>query len=148
MIDITDVTCGIYGTEYADKAGYMVDPKSDLKEVFIPSPPTKLLTKINPRQGIILIADPAIEEGYEKMDELKAYAKEKKVFVACVAENSIEALEATYNFMIKEAKKLNIKKDDIQVRYMNDLKEHADAFVEYAMDEMDIEIEDAEEFEF
>lgn len=148
MIDINDVTFEKYATEYANEAGFVVDPKSDEKEVFIPSPPTKVVSKINPRAGIILITEPAIDENYERLDELKAYAKSEKLFIACVAEKTVEAMEATYTYMVKGAKKLNIKKDDIQVKYMNGLEEQAQEFVDYAVDELDVEMEDAEELEF
>ena len=32
--------------------GYIVDPESDTKQVFIPSPPTMTTVKTNPRSGI------------------------------------------------------------------------------------------------
>ncbi|MBQ3268129.1 MAG: hypothetical protein IJH08_09455, partial [Atopobiaceae bacterium] len=41
---------------YEYEGGVCVDPKSDTKVVFIPSPPTKMEQKINPRPAIILFA--------------------------------------------------------------------------------------------
>ena len=35
--------------------GYFIDPESDTKQVFIPSPPTMATVKINPRPGIIYV---------------------------------------------------------------------------------------------
>lgn len=144
MLDIKDVTFEIYATEYAEEAGYIIDPKSDEKEVFIPSPPTKVMTKINPRAGIILFTDEPVSEESENLDKLKAFAKEQKQFLACVGENSVEAAAATYDYMISGAKTLNIKKSDIQVRYMGEAEAIAQEFVDYLVEEMDVEIEDAE----
>lgn len=145
MIDITDVKFEAYKTDYAEAAGYVVDPKSDEKEVFIPSPPTKMKTKINPRAGVILLAENPVTESYEKLDALKGYAKEEKLFIACVAENSTDAVEATYRYMISGSKRLNIKKDDICVKYIGDRADAAQTCVDYLIDELDADLEDAEE---
>lgn len=62
-----------------EELGYIIDPPSDTKEVFIPSPPTMTTVKINPRTAIIYITGGKISEGYEKLDALKAYAEENKL---------------------------------------------------------------------
>ena len=45
--------------------GYFIDPESDTKQVFIPSPPTMATVKINPRPGIIYVTGGKVKEGYE-----------------------------------------------------------------------------------
>ncbi len=55
---------------YEYDGGTVVDPKSDTKTVFIPSPPTKMEQKINPRPAIILF-------GCDDAEALKAKADEE-----------------------------------------------------------------------
>ena len=57
---------------YEHEGGVCVDPKSDTKVVFIPSPPTKMEQKTNPRPAIILF-------GCDDAESLKAKADEEKV---------------------------------------------------------------------
>lgn len=148
QIDISDVMFYEYDIDEDGQAGYIIDPKSDEKEVFIPSPPTKMIQKINPRVGVILVTETPITEDYENLDSLKAYAKEKKVFIACPEETDVDALESIYKYMQSKAKKLNIKKDEIVVQYLGNMENAAQEFVDYAIDELDADLDDAEEFEF
>lgn len=130
------------------EVGYIVDPESETKEVFIPSPPTMTTVKINPRPVIILLANPAIGEGYDKVEELKAYAEAKKVFIACPDGTDTDAVEAAYTYIDKKAKTLNVKKNEVSVQYIGDLADVAQEAVDYLVDELDADIDDAEEFEF
>ena len=59
--------------------GYFIDPESDTKQVFIPSPPTMATVKINPRPGIIYVTGGKVKEGYEQLEALKDYAEKIKL---------------------------------------------------------------------
>lgn len=144
-MDISDVSFTSFSTGFSEDAGYVVDPKSDEKRVFIPSPPTEYITKINPRPGVILLTESAITPDNADLDALKAYAKDKKLFLACPNDISIESLKATYEWMMSHAKTLNIDKNDFRIMYQG-TKAEADDFVEYAADELDADLADAEEF--
>ena len=124
---------------YEYDGGTVVDPKSDTKTIFIPSPPTKMEQKINPRPAIILF-------GCDDAEALKAKADEEKVVFVLPNDAEEETVEATFKFVVNGAKKLNVKKDEVSVKYVGDAAETAKAFVDYAVDELDAEFEDAEEF--
>lgn len=125
---------------YQFDAGTVVDPKSDTKMVFIPSPPTKLEQKINPRPAVILFGD-------FDADSLKAKADEEKtVFVLPQDGIDEDGYEAIFKFIVAGAKKLNVKKSEVTVKADAASLEAAQAFVEYACDELDAEFDDAEEF--
>ena len=123
---------------YEYEGGTVVDPKSDTKVVFIPSPPTKMEQKINPRPAVILFGDADVEE-------LKAKADEEKVVFVLPKDAEPETVEATFKFTVTSAKKLNVKKDEVTVKYVGDAADAAQAFVDYAVDELDAEFDDAEE---
>ena len=118
--------------------GVCVDPKSDTKVVFIPSPPTKMEQKINPRPAIILF-------GCDDPESLKAKADEEKVVFVLPKDAEAETVEATFKFAVTSAKKLNVKAAEVTVKYVGDAAEAAQAFVDYAVDELDAEFDDAEE---
>ncbi len=123
---------------YEYEGGVCVDPKSDTKVVFIPSPPTKMEQKINPRPAVILFGDADVEE-------LKVKADEEKVVFVLPKDAEPETVEATFKFTVTSAKKLNVKKDEVTVKYVGDAADAAQAFVDYAVDELDAEFDDAEE---
>lgn len=123
---------------YEYEGGTVVDPKSDTKVVFIPSPPTKMEQKINPRPAVILFGDADVEE-------LKVKADEEKVVFVLPKDAEPETVEATFKFTVTSAKKLNVKKDEVTVKYVGDAADAAQAFVDYAVDELDAEFDDAEE---
>jgi len=123
---------------YEYEGGTVVDPKSDTKVIFIPSPPTKMEQKINPRPAVILFGDADVEE-------LKVKADEEKVVFVLPKDAEAETVEATFKFTVTSAKKLNVKKDEVTVKYVGDAAEAAQAFVDYAVDELDAEFDDAEE---
>lgn len=126
--------------------GYMIDPESDTKQVFIPSPPTMTTVKINPRPGIIYITGGQVKEGYEKLDALKTYAEENKVVIICPYSNKPEEAAETYKYIQSKYKMINVKRDEISVKGNADMMDDAQAIVDYLVDECDADIEDAEEF--
>lgn len=126
--------------------GYVVDPESDTKEVFIPSPPTNAIVKINPRPVLILFSEETIDEGYARAEELKEYARSQKLFIMCPAD--LNSVESVYQYLAKNVKDLNIKINEIQIKYMGDLADAAQEAVDYLVDELDVDVEDAEEFGF
>jgi len=123
---------------YEYEGGTVVDPKSDTKVIFIPSPPTKMEQKINPRPAVILFGDADVEE-------LKVKADEEKVVFVLPKDAEAETVEATFKFTVTSAKKLNVKAAEVTVKYVGDGAEAAQAFVDYAVDELDAEFDDAEE---
>lgn len=94
--------------------------------------------KINPRPAVILFGDADVEE-------LKVKADEEKVVFVLPKDAEAETVEATFKFTVTSAKKLNVKKDEVTVKYVGDAAEAAQAFVDYAVDELDAEFDDAEE---
>lgn len=125
--------------------GYFIDPESDTKQVFIPSPPTMATVKINPRPGIIYVTGGKVKEGYEQLEALKDYAEKNKVGIFCPTSLEAEEISKTYQHIQKSGKVLNIKRNELTV--MGDA-EHMDAAqgaVDYMVDECDADIDDAEE---
>ena len=128
--------------------GFIIDPESDTKEVFIPSPPTMVTAKINPRPAIIYITGGKVVEGYDKLETMKDYAEKNKVVIVCPTAEDAEELGKTYEYVSMKAKLLNVKKDQISIKGDADHMDLAQEAVDYAVDEMDADIDDAEELDF
>lgn len=124
---------------YDYDGGTVIDPKSDTKTVFIPSPPTKMEQKINPRPAIILF-------GSFDTDALKAKADADKVVFILPKDAEGDTVEATFKFAVTHAKKANIKKGSVSVKADAASLDTAQKFVDYAVDELDAEFDDASEF--
>lgn len=120
--------------EYA--AGTCVDPKSDTRTVFIPSPPTQMEQKINPRPVLLLF-------GENDVEAVKAMADEQKLFVMLPKDTEEDTVETTFEAIQKSAKKWNIKKDEVSVKTTGDVAA-AQAVVDYINDELDGDVADAE----
>ena len=129
--------------------GFIVDPESDTKEVFVPSPPTMMTIKINPRPVVIYITGKAVDESYDKIDALKAYCEENKVCFVCPESDDAEEVGPTYSYVMKNAKKINVKANEMSVYCTADAEDLAKEAVEYMVDELDAELEedDIEVFE-
>ncbi len=128
--------------------GNIIDPESDTKQVFIPSPPTMTTVKTNPRSTILYITGGKIVEGYEKLEELKAYAEENKVVFVCPTSKDPEEVAETFKYIQSKYKVINIKRDEITVMGDADTMDDAQAVVDYLVDECDADVDDAEEFSF
>ena len=128
--------------------GFIIDPESDTKEVFIPSPPTMVTAKINPRPAIIYITGGKVVEGYDKLETMKDYAEKNKVVIVCPTAEDAEELGKTYEYVSMKAKLLNVKKDQISIKGDTDHMDLAQEAVDYAVDEMDADLDDAEELDF
>ena len=126
--------------------GTIIDPESDTKQVFIPSPPTMTTVKTNPRSTIIYIAGGKVVEGYEKLEDLKAYAEENKVVIVCPTSTDPEEVAETFKYVQTKYKVLNVKRDEIAVMGDADLMDAAQEVVDYLVDECDADVADAEEF--
>lgn len=133
-----------YGYE---ELGFIVDPESDTKEVFIPSPPTMATVKTNPRNVIIYITGGKVVEGYEGLDALKTYAEENKVMIVCPTSTDPEEVAKTYKYVESKYKVLNVVREDMEVKADAGLVDAAQEIVDYLVDECDADIDDAEEFE-
>lgn len=128
--------------------GFIIDPESDTKEVFIPSPPTMVTAKINPRPAIIYITGGKVVEGYDKLETMKDYAEKNKVVIVCPTAEDAEELGKTYEYVSMKAKLLNVKKDQISIKGDADHMDLAQEAVDYAVYEMDADLDDAEELDF
>ena len=128
--------------------GFIIDPESDTKEVFIPSPPTMVTAKINPRPAIIYITGGKVVEGYDKLETMKDYAEKNKVVIVCPTAEDAEELGKTYEYVSMKAKLLNVKKDQISIKGDAVHMDLAQEAVDYAVDEMDADLDDAEELDF
>ena len=128
--------------------GFIIDPESDTKEVFIPSPPTMVTAKIKPRPAIIYITGGKVVEGYDKLETMKDYAEKNKVVIVCPTAEDAEELGKTYEYVSMKAKLLNVKKDQISIKGDADHMDLAQEAVDYAVDEMDADLDDAEELDF
>ncbi len=128
--------------------GFIIDPESDTKEVFIPSPPTMVTAKINLRPAIIYITGGKVVEGYDKLETMKDYAEKNKVVIVCPTAEDAEELGKTYEYVSMKAKLLNVKKDQISIKGDADHMDLAQEAVDYAVDEMDADLDDAEELDF
>ena len=128
--------------------GFIIDPESDTKEVFIPSPPTMVTAKINPRPAIIYITGGKVVEGYDKLETMKDYAEKNKVVIVCPTAEDAEELGKTYEYVSMKAKLLTVKKDQISIKGDADHMDLAQEAVDYAVDEMDADLDDAEELDF
>lgn len=129
-----------------EELGLIIDPESDTKEVFIPSPPTMTTVKTNPRNTIIYIAGGKVTEAYEKIEELKTYASVNKVMLMCPESTDPEEVAESYNYLQSKYKVLNVKRDAITVMADAELMDTAQEIVDYLVDECDADIDDAEEF--
>ena len=121
--------------------GFIIDPESDTKEVFIPSPPTMVTAKIYITGGKVV-------EGYDKLETMKDYAEKNKVVIVCPTAEDAEELGKTYEYVSMKAKLLNVKKDQISIKGDADHMDLAQEAVDYAVDEMDADLDDAEELDF
>lgn len=121
--------------------GFIIDPESDTKEVFIPSPPTMVT-------AIIYITGGKVVEGYDKLETMKDYAEKNKVVIVCPTAEDAEELGKTYEYVSMKAKLLNVKKDQISIKGDADHMDLAQEAVDYAVDEMDADLDDAEELDF
>lgn len=126
--------------------GYIIDPESDTKQVFIPSPPTMTTVKTNPRPSIIYITGGKVKEGYEKLEEMKAYAEENKIVIICPTSTDPEEVSETFKYVQNKYKVLNVKRDEISVMGDADTMKAAQEVVDYLVDECDADVDDAEEF--
>ena len=113
-----------------------------------PSPPTMVTAKINPRPAIIYITGGKVVEGYDKLETMKDYAEKNKVVIVCPTAEDAEELGKTYEYVSMKAKLLNVKKDQISIKGDADHMDLAQEAVDYAVDEMDADLDDAEELDF
>lgn len=133
----------VYGYE---QLGIIIDPPSDTKEVFIPSPPTMATVKINPRPAVIYITGGKVTEGCDQIEALKAYTEDNKMVLICPASDDTEEVAKTFDYVTKKAKMINIKANEIAVMGDAEHMDAAQAIVDYLVDECDADIDDAEEF--
>ena len=118
-----------------DELGYAVDPESDTKEITVILV-GKQTVKANPRPAVIYVTGGAINESYEKLEELKKYCADNKVVFLCPKATDVEELAKTYQYAVGNFKKLNI----------DDHTKQAEELVDYVLDEYDAELDTVEKF--
>ena len=79
---------------------------------------------------------------------MKDYAEKNKVVIVCPTAEDAEELGKTYEYVSMKAKLLNVKKDQISIKGDADHMDLAQEAVDYAVDEMDADLDDAEELDF
>ena len=128
-----------------ENLGYVVDPESDMKEITVILI-GKQMAKCNPRPAVIYVTGGAVDEHYEKLEELKKYCEEQKLVFLCPASAELEELAKTYTYAVNRCKDLNIRRDEISVRAADGYLDAARALAEYMEDEFDAEPGPAEVF--
>ena len=127
-----------------EAAGFVVEPESDTKMVFIPSPPTTTYQKINPRRAVLAITGGRICDTFEGLEQLKAYCADQKLVMVCPESVDPEEVSDTYEYMMTAARDLNIKRNELTVAADADHLDDANAVMEYLMDELDVEFDQDE----
>lgn len=128
-----------------DELGYAVDPESDTKEITVILV-GKQTVKANPRPAVIYVTGGAINESYEKLEELKKYCADNKVVFLCPKATDVEELAKTYQYAVGNFKKLNIVPEEISVKSDDDHTKQAEELVDYVLDEYDAELDTVEKF--
>ena len=80
----------------------------------------KQTVKANPRPAVIYVTGGAINESYEKLEELKKYCADNKVVFLCPKATDVEELAKTYQYAVGNFKKLNIVPEEISVKSDDD----------------------------
>lgn len=114
--------------------GTVIDQESDTKEVFIPSPSTMATLKINPRPVVIYVTGGKVKEGYEKMEELKKRCEDNKLVFMCPEATEAEEVAKTFDYIQKNTKSLNVKRDQLSVMALPGLLNEAQEVVDYLLD--------------
>ena len=68
--------------------------------------------------------------------------------IVCPEATDVDDLAKTYDYVIRKAKVLNVKANELAIMGDADNVGVAQELVDYAVDELDADLEDAEEFEF
>ena len=142
-IDITDVTFEAFEVKGAD-AGYIITPPSDTKQTYIPSPPSFVDVKINPRPGTILFTPEPITADSPQLDSLKAAAKEEKLFIVCPKAFDNDSLMDIFDWLNENVKARNILPEDVRIAYLQQSADAALAFIKAADEEYGETFGDAE----
>lgn len=119
----------------------LVDPPSDTKKTFIPSPPSMIEVKINPRPAEIVVGSPVPDEA-----ALGAWAVENKVVVVLPDAADNDTLVEIVKYLQSSKKTLNVS-DEIRVAAVAGSEAAATAFVSFYSDEYGEDLEDAGTFE-
>lgn len=125
--------------------GYAIDPESDTKQrtVILLGLQT---VKCNPRPVVIYVTGGKVNAGYDKLDDLKAYAADNKLVFLCPTAINVDGLYKTYEYIEKNFLELNVKREELSIRASADYKVLADKFKEYLEDEYDAELDDVAVF--
>jgi hypothetical protein len=127
------------------EGGVAIVPAFETKKIVVPSPPSTIVKPINPRPGHIYVTADVISEGDAKFDELVAYADDNDVVIFLPDTREVEGMVKTYKFALDNAlKTLDVKKDEIVIKYDEVSEDLANALADYLVDELDADIYDPE----
>ena len=121
-----------------DELGYAVDPESDTKEITVILV-GKQTVKANPRPAVIYVTGGAINESYEKLEELKKYCADNKSYFCAQRQRMWKNWQKHISMLLVILKKLNIVPEEISVKSDDDHTKQAEELVDYVLDEYDAE---------
>ena len=146
MADVKKVSVYRYGA--GEELVCVIDPESDTKLVFIPSPPTTTTQKINPRTPVNNQTAVRAEQSPERLEAQKAYCAEQKLVFICTDSLVAEQIQQAYEYMTLNERNLNVKKDRLVLKADAASMDAAQEAMDYLIDELDVEFEDEEIEEF
>ena len=106
----------------------------------------KQTVKANPRPAVIYVTGGAINESYEKLEELKKYCADNKVVFLCPKATDVKNWQKHISMLLVILKKLNIVPEEISVKSDDDHTKQAEELVDYVLDEYDAELDTVEKF--
>ena len=107
----------------------------------------KKAVKANPRPAVIYVTGGAINESYEKLEELKKYCADNKVVFLCPKRQRMwKNWQKHISMLLVILKKLNIVPEEISVKSDDDHTKQAEELVDYVLDEYDAELDTVEKF--
>jgi hypothetical protein len=119
----------------------MVDPESDTKQIFIPSPPSLSIVKIHPRAAVFLMSSGKEEKLYEQIEVLKTYAQEQNVMLICPFTDDFVEFEKSFCWIDKKRRVLNIDHNRYSVMGCEGYEKEAKSLAEYLANKYDVALE-------
>jgi hypothetical protein len=134
------VTCSVY----EGGLGLLVDPESDTKEVFIPSPPSMVQVKVHPRDAVVLVSGGVVRQGWSELAALEEYAESNKVAILCPFSDDPEEVAKSYLWLERKCRSLNIRYGCWRVMATEGELEAARGVVDYLVTKLDADLDKAE----
>jgi hypothetical protein len=116
--------------------GKIVDPPSDTKQTFVPSPPSMVDVKINPRPSMIVFGGEPSD-----IDAAGTYAVANKIVLVIPSSTDNDTLVSVIKYLSDNAKGLNVT-DEYHVSALPGAEAEASAFASYYAEEYGTDITD------